>query len=196
MNMHTIRQKALNEPETTIWTPVVAPSRGPVAPQTEGTMAQHLLRQAYRVGKMIANTLTFLDSTALPDCPTGWTAVQAGPDGMLYATATNGGGGAGALYRVVYDDTAENKVGIYDKGIDPLADFGEQMDFDLPAPVFAHRKGDLVYPLIPWREPLAAELEHFFECVETGAEPLTGTAHAARVVDILERAQEPAVCHG
>jgi thiol-disulfide isomerase/thioredoxin len=47
----------------------------------------------------------FLDSTYLTDCPTGWTALAAGTDGLLYATATNGGGANGKLYRVVYDDT-------------------------------------------------------------------------------------------
>ena len=46
---------------------------------------------------------TFLDSSALPDCPTGWTGLLAAGDGMLYALATNGGGAAGTLYRVVYD---------------------------------------------------------------------------------------------
>lgn len=46
---------------------------------------------------------TFLDATALADCPTGWTGLLAGGDGMIYALATNGGGAAGALYRVTYD---------------------------------------------------------------------------------------------
>jgi thiol-disulfide isomerase/thioredoxin len=46
---------------------------------------------------------TFLDSTALPDCPTGWTDAMEGGDGFLYLVATNGGGAGGALYRVIYD---------------------------------------------------------------------------------------------
>jgi thiol-disulfide isomerase/thioredoxin len=45
----------------------------------------------------------FLDSNALPDCPTGWTGMMTGRDGHLYALATNGGGPVGGLYRIVYD---------------------------------------------------------------------------------------------
>ena len=94
----------------------------------------------------------------------------------------------GSEKMVVYDDTADNKVAIYDKGIDRMAELGEGMDFDNAAPVFQHRNGDIVYPLVPWREPLALEMDHYLECIETGAEPITGPAHAARVVEILSRA--------
>ena len=31
---------------------------------------------------------------------------------------------------VVYDDIAENKIAIYDKGIDRMANLGEHMDFE------------------------------------------------------------------
>jgi len=48
----------------------------------------------------------FLDSSYLADCPTGWTGVMAGSDGLLYAVATNGGGANGKLYRIVHDETA------------------------------------------------------------------------------------------
>ena len=34
---------------------------------------------------------------------------------------------------VVYDDIAENKIIIYDKGIDPMAVLGKNMDFDNPS---------------------------------------------------------------
>lgn len=46
---------------------------------------------------------TFFDTTALPDCPTAWTGVAAGADGWLYALARNGGGPAGALYRIIHE---------------------------------------------------------------------------------------------
>jgi len=52
----------------------------------------------------------FLDASGLgtlpDDCPTGWTGVAVGRDGHLYALATNGGGAAGALYRVVHEGAA------------------------------------------------------------------------------------------
>ena len=49
---------------------------------------------------------------------------------------------------VVYDDIAENKVMIYDKGIDRMAVLGEQMDFDDPATYsFNHRSGKCIFQL-------------------------------------------------
>jgi len=47
---------------------------------------------------------TFMDSSFLGDCPTTWSGVVAGNDGWLYATAANGGGATGGLYRVVRDN--------------------------------------------------------------------------------------------
>jgi thiol-disulfide isomerase/thioredoxin len=48
---------------------------------------------------------TFLDSSFLADCPTGWRDVMTGADGFLYAVADNGGGtGDGGLYRIIHDD--------------------------------------------------------------------------------------------
>lgn len=59
----------------------------------------------------LANWHTFLDSTFLTDCPTGWTGVMTGRDGLLYAVADNGGGAdAGALYRVTYDTPGPREV--------------------------------------------------------------------------------------
>jgi thiol-disulfide isomerase/thioredoxin len=52
----------------------------------------------------LRQTERFIDSSFLTGCPSGWTDTMAGRDGFLYALATNGGGSAGALYRVVHDD--------------------------------------------------------------------------------------------
>ena len=52
---------------------------------------------------VLNKTETFFDGSALADCPNDWTAIAAAGDGLLYMTAANGGGAAGALYRVVYD---------------------------------------------------------------------------------------------
>jgi predicted dehydrogenase len=90
---------------------------------------------------------------------------------------------------VVYDDIAENKIAIYDKGIDPLAVLGDCMDFDDPEPqAFSHRSGDVIVPKIVWQEPLQLEIEHFADCIQNGEKCLTGPEHAARVVQILNRA--------
>jgi predicted dehydrogenase len=95
----------------------------------------------------------------------------------------------GSRKMVVYDDVADDKIAIYDKGIDRKAVLGEHMDFDRPmTPDFSYRSGDILLPQVKFVEPLRVEAEHFLECIRTGKEPATGITHARRVVSILERA--------
>ncbi len=95
----------------------------------------------------------------------------------------------GSRKMVVYDDVSENKIAIYDKGIDRRAILGQNMDFDRPQPApFNYRSGDVLWPQINFTEPLRVEAEHFRDCILNSAEPLTGLAHARSVVAILERA--------
>src|SRR5438045_8820 len=95
----------------------------------------------------------------------------------------------GSRKMVVYDDVADNKIAIYDKGIDRKAVLGENMDFDNPQRAqFDYRSGDIVLPEIKFAEPLRVEAEHFADCIRTGRLPLTGIPHARHVVSILERA--------
>jgi predicted dehydrogenase len=96
----------------------------------------------------------------------------------------------GSKRMVVYDDVAEDKIAIYDKGIDRKAVLGENMDFDQPQPVqFNYRSGDILLPQVKFVEPLKVETQHFLDCMRTGAMPLTGPAHARTVVSILEQAR-------
>jgi predicted dehydrogenase len=96
----------------------------------------------------------------------------------------------GSRKMVVYDDVAENKILIYDKGIDRRAVLGENMDFDNPRiPQFNYRTGDILIPEVKFREPLRTEAEHFADCIRNSREPLTGIHHARTVVSILERAR-------
>ncbi len=96
----------------------------------------------------------------------------------------------GSRKMVVYDDIAENKIAIYDKGIDRRAILGENMDFDNPqVSRFDHRSGDILIPEVKFAEPLRVEAEHFADCIHNSREPLTGLAHARNVVSILERAR-------
>jgi predicted dehydrogenase len=95
----------------------------------------------------------------------------------------------GSRKMVVYDDVADDKIAIYDKGIDRKAVLGEHMDFDHPArPDFSYRSGDILLPRVDFIEPLRLEAEHFVDCIRHGKEPVTGIAHARSVVSILERA--------
>ena len=95
----------------------------------------------------------------------------------------------GSKKMAIYDDIAEHKLAVYDKGIEPKAVLGESMDYDQSVPAsFVHRSGDVNLPFVSWQEPLRAELDHFFDCIVGKATCLTGPAHAAEVVRILEQA--------
>ena len=95
----------------------------------------------------------------------------------------------GSKKMVVYDDVAENKVTIYDKGIDRLAELGSHMDYDEAKPLnFNYRSGDIYVPKIDFKEPLKTEIEHFSQCIRFGVPCQTGPEHAEGVVEILESA--------
>jgi predicted dehydrogenase len=92
----------------------------------------------------------------------------------------------GSKKMVIYDDTAENKIAIYDKGIDRKAVLGENMDYDNPHfRTFSHRSGDVLLPKIDFEEPLKVEIDHFLDCIQNGTKCLTGVDHAKKVVEIL-----------
>lgn len=95
----------------------------------------------------------------------------------------------GSKKMVVYDDMADNKIAIYDKGIDveTPAKLGHNMDYDKDVPPsFVHRSGDIHMPAIKWQEPLKAEIAHFLHCIQGRATCLTNPEHAREVVRILE----------
>jgi len=92
----------------------------------------------------------------------------------------------GSKKMVVYDDTADNKIILYDKGIDRMAVLGENMDYDNQHfQTFSHRSGDVLLPKIDFKEPLKEEIGHFVDCISNGTKCLTGTDHARKVVEIL-----------
>ena len=94
----------------------------------------------------------------------------------------------GSKKMIVYDDIADNKIVIYDKGIDRIPNLGEQMDFDDPNTFsFNHRSGDVFRSKkLNWEEPLKIEVQHFIDCIIKGKKCITGTDHAKTVVKILE----------
>ena len=98
----------------------------------------------------------------------------------------------GSRKMVVYDDMIDDKIAIYDKGIDKKAILGQNMDFDRPlSPEFSYRTGDIILPQVKFTEPLRVEAAHFVDCIRSGETPITGISHARTVVDILERASLP-----
>ncbi|MBV8376385.1 MAG: Gfo/Idh/MocA family oxidoreductase [Verrucomicrobia bacterium] len=96
----------------------------------------------------------------------------------------------GSRKMIVYDDVADVKIAIYDKGIDKKAILGQNMDFDNPRPEqFSYRSGDILMPDVQFTEPLRSEAESFVECIWNGKQPITGIPHARTVVSILEQAK-------
>jgi len=96
----------------------------------------------------------------------------------------------GSKRMVVYDDLSEDKIIIYDKGIDSVAVLGKNMEFDSPMyQIFKYRSGDIILPKINFEEPLKVEIDHFFDCIENKVPCLTGVSHAMEVVRILERSK-------
>ncbi|EKD28652.1 MAG: oxidoreductase protein [uncultured bacterium] len=92
----------------------------------------------------------------------------------------------GSKKMAVYDDIAEDKIAIYDKGIDRKAVLGEHMDFDNDAILkFNYRDGDLLFPKVDFQEPLKQEISHFVDCILNGTKCITDSAHARQVTAIL-----------
>ena len=86
---------------------------------------------------------------------------------------------------VVFDDThTTEKLRIYDRGADYQPREGGFAEF-----IAAVRDGDIVIPRLEQREPLREQLEHFVECIRTGARPLASADDGVAIVKVLERAQ-------
>jgi predicted dehydrogenase len=97
----------------------------------------------------------------------------------------------GSKKMLVYDDVSpEAKLRLYDKGIvrqakpASLDQAGDFASFQMIA-----RAGDILIPKIDFREPLAAQVAHFGQCIQDGSEPRTGATSGRRVVAVLEAAQ-------
>jgi predicted dehydrogenase len=91
----------------------------------------------------------------------------------------------GSKKMVIYDDTTENKITIYDKGIERKPVLGKMDSDDSLVQTFAYRSGDVLLPKIDFKEPLMVEIEHFIDCIQNGAKCLTDVDHARKVVEIL-----------
>ncbi len=92
----------------------------------------------------------------------------------------------GTSKMVVFDDIQVTEpVRVFDKGVsvEPKgAEFGE-----VKALV---RDGDIVSPKVVMREPLKAEVEHFYDCVRNGKKPVADGMAGYETVKVLEAAQK------
>jgi len=98
----------------------------------------------------------------------------------------------GSRKMVVYDDINDDKIAIFNKGIDKIPHQKKnKMDYDdFNNYQLLHRAGDIWLPRIDFKEPLKLEASHFLECIREGKTPRTGPTHARDVVRILEAGNE------
>jgi len=90
----------------------------------------------------------------------------------------------GTKQMLVYDMLAEEKIKVYDKGVDrdDIGSYGEYL--------LTYRHGDIWSPHTKVWEPLNLECKHFSDCIENNETPLTDGKNGLEVVKVLSAALE------
>jgi predicted dehydrogenase len=92
----------------------------------------------------------------------------------------------GTRRMIVYDDLqTREKIRIYDVRVERPPHYDTFADFH-----YSYHYGDSYIPHIRQEEPLKTECQHFLDCIESGAEPLTGGDAGLELVQILEAASK------
>jgi predicted dehydrogenase len=91
----------------------------------------------------------------------------------------------GSKKMLVYDDIADDKVILYDKGVEvpPYSDTPEEFHM-------SYRSGPETVVAVPWQEPLRTECQAFADSIRTGCPSPSDAWNGAKVVRILEAAQK------
>jgi predicted dehydrogenase len=90
----------------------------------------------------------------------------------------------GTRRMIVYDDLqTHEKIRIYDVRVERPPHYDTFADFH-----YSYHYGDSYIPHIQQEEPLKAECQHFLDCIERGAKPLTSGHEGLELVRILEAA--------
>jgi predicted dehydrogenase len=92
--------------------------------------------------------------------------------------------GKGKKQGLSYDDIADNKVIIHDKGVVVPPYSVTEEEFKA-----SYRQGAETPYQFQWVEPLKAECAHFIDCIRTGGCPRSRGEDGLMVVKILETAQ-------
>jgi len=90
----------------------------------------------------------------------------------------------GSKKMLVYDDIAENKVVIYDKGVEVPPYSVTEEEFRA-----SYRHGSETVHPFEWVEPLRTECSHFIECIHSRSTPRSDGVDGLRVLKVLETAQ-------
>jgi len=97
----------------------------------------------------------------------------------------------GSKKMLVYDDISDNKVMLYDKGVEVPPYSITEHEFHA-----SYRNGAASMIPYEWVEPLRAECDHFIECIRNGSSPRSDGEKGLKVVKILESAQRSLVNGG
>jgi predicted dehydrogenase len=100
---------------------------------------------------------------------------------------------AGESKMAVYDDLSDERVRVFDKGVNPADLDAEQLSHAMPV---SYRSGDIVSPYISFTEPLVVQDSHFIECVRTGERPRTPGERGLEIVRVLEASDVAAASGG
>jgi predicted dehydrogenase len=97
----------------------------------------------------------------------------------------------GSKKMLVYDDIAENKVMLYDKGVEipPYSVTPEEFHM-------SYRHGPETVVPLDWREPLRVECESFVNWIRTGKRSCSDAWMGVQVVKVLETAQRSLLNRG
>jgi predicted dehydrogenase len=92
----------------------------------------------------------------------------------------------GSRKMIVFDDLeASEKIKIYDKGVKV-----NQSPEQIYQALIEYRTGDMWAPHLPAKEALQTEAQHFVDCIENGATPITDGSMGLRVVELMEAASQ------
>lgn len=93
---------------------------------------------------------------------------------------------SGTKKMIVWDDNSPSeKIKVYDKGIEVIRTTDQIYDT-----LIQYRTGDMYCPKVPQLEALALEMDHFADCIEKNAEPVSDGYSGFRVVQILESSEK------
>jgi predicted dehydrogenase len=85
---------------------------------------------------------------------------------------------------VLYNDLdLSEPIKVYDRGIDLSQDPEGRREV-----LISYRSGDVLCPTVDKSEPILNLIEHFADCVERGAQPISSGQQALRIVRVLEAA--------
>ncbi len=88
----------------------------------------------------------------------------------------------GTRRMIVYDDLQTlEKIRVYDVRVDRPPHYDTFAEFH-----YSYHYGDIYIPRLDQGEPLKVECQHFLDCIETGASPLSNGEKGTELVQILE----------